>query len=57
MAYGDTAAKAYEGAVLKIREASWLEACMQKLSIDPHLADTILAPHGGALPRPRSPFD
>lgn len=46
-AYGATVDDAYRKAVDRIRDPDWLRTCMEKMSMDPDLADEILAPHGG----------
>lgn len=49
-AYGDTARKAYDGAVRRLRDPEWLRKCMSDMAMDPELADEILAQIGGPLP-------
>jgi hypothetical protein len=49
-AYGETVEDAYQKAVETIRNPAWLQACMEKMSMDPALEGVILAPHGGPKP-------
>lgn len=56
-AYGKTVDSAYRKAVDRIRDLDWLQTCMEKMSIDPQLAEDILAPHGGPKLRKPSPYD
>lgn len=46
-AYGATVEEAYHKAVETIRTPAWLQACMEKMCMDPELEDEILAVHGG----------
>lgn len=48
-AYGDTARKAYEEAVARIRNTEWLRKCMVDMAMEPELEAEILAQHGGPL--------
>lgn len=48
-AYGDTARKAYDEAVKRIRNAEWLRKCMVGMAMEPELEGEILAQHGGAM--------
>lgn len=46
-AYGDSVRDAYFKAVERIRDPEWLRTCMEKMGIDPRLAENIRAPHDG----------
>lgn len=48
-AYGDTARKAYDEAVARIRNTEWLRKCMASMAMKPELEGEILAQHGGPL--------
>ena len=48
-AYGDTARKAYEEAIARIRNTEWLRECMVGMAMEPDLEREILAQHGGPL--------
>ncbi len=48
-AYGDTARKAYDKAIARIRDTDWLNKCMTDMDMDPDLEGEILALHGGPL--------
>lgn len=48
-AYGNTARKAYDEAVRRIRNRNWLQECMVGMAMRPELEDEILAQHGGPL--------
>ncbi|WP_374630697.1 nucleotidyl transferase AbiEii/AbiGii toxin family protein [Pannonibacter indicus] len=52
-AYGDTAGQAYAQAVELIRDPEYLRHCMERMAMSATFADTILAPHGGPLPKAR----
>jgi hypothetical protein len=49
LAYGDTARKAYDQAVERVRNTEWLRECMSGMAMDPELEDEILRQHGGPL--------
>jgi len=48
-AYGDTARKAFDEAVARIRNTQWLQKCMAGMAMEPELEREILAQHGGPL--------
>lgn len=48
-AYGDTARKAYDKAITRIRDTVWLNKCMADMGMEPDLEGEILALHGGPL--------
>jgi len=48
-AYGDTVRKAYDEAIVRIRNTEWLRECMLGMAMDPDLEGEILAQHGGPL--------
>lgn len=48
-AYGDTARKAYDSAVKRLRNPEWLRKCMSDMAMDPELEGEILAQIGGPL--------
>lgn len=54
-AYGEAVDLAYAKAVARIRDPGWLARCMQAMSMDPDLAGSLLAVHGGPLPREDQP--
>lgn len=47
--YGDTARKAYDEAIARIRNTEWLHQCMVGMNMAPDLEGEILAQHGGPL--------
>ncbi|PYE82212.1 nucleotidyl transferase AbiEii/AbiGii toxin family protein [Pseudoroseicyclus aestuarii] len=48
-AYGDTARKAYDKAIARIRNPEWLRRCMAGMDMQPDLEGEVLALHGGPL--------